>query len=169
MKPDTTKTKKTVIGKKILDPIVGFLKAGISPAQLAIAFSLGLVVGIIPLLGATTLLCTVLAFAFRLNMAVLQLANYLVFPLQLLLFIPFFKAGGYLLSPLQVPASVAQIREMFQADFFGAIQQLWVANLQALLVWFLLAVPLYLLLYFLLLQIFKRMALAFAAKRNSAI
>lgn len=145
---------------------MGFLKAGITPAQLAVAFALGMVVGIIPVIGVTTLLCTILAFAFRLNMPVLQLANYCVFPLQLLFFIPFFQLGGYLFEPLQIPASVTQISEMLRADFLGAVQLFWFANLQALLVWLLLAVPLYLLLYGILLLVFKRIALIFSGKRN---
>lgn len=147
---------------------MGFLKAGISPAQLAVAFALGMVVGIIPLLGSTTLICTLLAFALRLNLPVLQLANYTVFPLQLLLFIPFFQMGGYLFEPLEIPLSVTQLSEMLQADFLGAIQLFWFANLQALLVWLLLAVPLYLLLYGILLLVFKRIALAFSGKRDTA-
>lgn len=157
--------ENSFLGKKIL----GFLKAGTSSEQLAIAFSLGMVVGVIPLLGSTTLICTVLAFAFRLNLPVLQLANYCVFPLQLLLFIPFFKMGGYLFSPLELPVSVTQISELLQADFFGTIQQFWFANLQALMVWLLLAIPLYLLLYFILLLFFKRIALAFSEKKNNRV
>lgn len=161
--------ESSFLGKKILQPVLGFLKAGVSPGQLAVAFSLGMVVGIIPLLGSTTLICTILAFSLRLNMPVLQLANYCVFPLQLLLFIPFFQMGGYLFDSSQVPVSVTQISEMFQADFLGAIQQFWFANLQALLVWLLLAVPLYLLLYFILLPLFKRIALAFSEKKINRI
>ena len=161
--------KNTSLGKRIIRPIIGFLKAGISPGQLAVAFALGMVVGIIPLLGSTTLICMVLAFALRLNMPVLQLANYCVFPLQLFLFIPFFQMGGYLFDPLQIPASVTQISEMLQADFFGTIQLFWFANLQALLVWLLLAVPLYLLLYFILLLVFKRIAMAFTGNKKSPL
>jgi uncharacterized protein (DUF2062 family) len=159
--------ESSFLGKKILRPILGFLKAGVSPGQLAVAFSLGVVVGIIPLLGSTTLICAILAFSLRLNMPVLQLANYCVFPLQLLLFIPFFQIGGYLFEPLEIPASVTEISEMLQADFLGAIQQFWFANLQALLAWLLLAIPLYLLLYFILLLLFKRMALAFSKNGSS--
>lgn len=148
---------------------MGFLKAGISPGQLAVAFALGMVVGIIPLLGSTTLICALLALALRLNLPVLQLANYTVFPLQLLLFIPFFQMGGYLFEPLQIPLSVTQLSEMLEADFFAAVQLFWFANLQALLVWLLLAVPLYLLLYGILLLVFKRIALVFSGKRDKAI
>lgn len=158
--------KQTGAGKRILRPIMGFLKAGIGPGQLAVAFALGMVVGIIPVIGVTTLLCTILAFTFRLNMPVLQLANYTVFPLQLLLFIPFFQLGGYLFEPLQIPASVAEISEMLQADFFGAVQLFWFANLQALLVWLLLAVPLFLILYGIFRLVFRRIALAFSGKGN---
>jgi uncharacterized protein (DUF2062 family) len=150
--------KRTFLGNKILRPLLGILKTGISPGQLAVAFSLGIVVGIIPLLGSTTLICMLLAFILRLNLPALQLANYIVFPLQLLLFIPFFKMGGYLFDPLQIPASVTQIREMIREDFLGTIRQFWFANLQALLVWLILAIPSYLLLYFIFLGVFKKIS-----------
>lgn len=157
--------KRSFLGKKIIAPLLGFLKAGTSPEQLAIAFSLGSVVGIIPLLGTTTLLCALLAFALRLNLPVLQLANYSVFPLQLLLFIPFFKMGGYVFGSLPIPVSATQISESLQADFFGTLQQFWFANLQALGAWLLLAVPLYLLLYFIFLLFFRKISLSFQKKR----
>ncbi len=157
---------KSYFREKIITPVSGFLKEGISPKQLAMAFSIGIVVGIIPLLGCTTLICFALAFILRLNMAALQLTNYLIFPLQLLLFIPFFQAGGYLFSPLDIPLSAGQVSEMMSTDIMGAIRQLWFANLQALLVWLLLAIPSYFILYFTLLHILKKAGAAIETKKS---
>lgn len=147
--------------------MLGFLKTGSSPEQLAIAFSLGAIVGVIPLLGTSTLICTLLAFAFRLNLAALQLVNYLIFPLQLLFFIPFFQAGGFLFEPMAIPLSVTQISEMLSTDLWGTMQQFWLANLQALLVWLMLALPVYFVLYYVLLQVLRKVASAIPTKRNA--
>lgn len=152
------------IREKLVSPVLGFLKEGISPEQLAMAFSLGIVVGVIPLLGCTTIIFIVLAFAFRLNMAALQLINYLIFPLQLLLFIPFFQAGGYFFEPLEISLSVGEISKMMSTNFLGTVQQLWLANMQALLVWLLLAIPAYFILYYLLLQPLKKVSTAVEKK-----
>lgn len=142
------------------------MKSGITPGQLAIAFALGVVIGIIPLLGSTTLICCLLAFSLRLNMAALQLVSYLMFPLQLLLFIPFFKAGGYFFEPMDIPLSVTQISEMASENFWGTIQQFWFANLQALLVWLIIAIPSGILLYLILLPILKKLSLAYSGAKT---
>lgn len=147
--------------------MLNFLKTGSSPEQLAVAFSLGAIVGVIPLLGTSTLICTLLAFAFRLNLAALQLVNYLIFPLQILFFIPFFKAGGFLFEPMDIPLSVSQISDMLSTDLWGTVQQFWFANLQALLVWLMLALPVYFVLYFILLQALRRISSAIPKKRGN--
>ena len=156
--------KKSFFKEKIIQPTLGFLKSGTSPEQLAVAFSLGIVVGVVPLLGCTTLICMLLAFTLRLNMAALQLINYLMFPLQLLLFIPFFHAGGFFFEPLDIPVSVSSISDMMSNDFPGTISKLWLANLQALLVWLTLAIPAYFMLYFVLSRSLKRVAFALQRK-----
>lgn len=156
--------KRNFIRKKVTSPIMAFLKEGSSPEQLAIALALGIVVGVIPLLGTTTIICFLLAFALRLNMAALQLINYLIFPLQLLLFIPFFQAGSYFFEPQEISLSVGQISEMMGTNFFGTISQLWLANLQALIVWFLLAIPSYFVLYYILLHTLRKASAAWEEK-----
>lgn len=159
-----TQIKGNFLKDRIVQPTIGFIKSGVSPEQLAVAFSLGIVVGVIPLLGCTTLICMGLAFSLRLNMAALQLINYLMFPLQLLLFIPFFHAGGYIFEPLEIPVSVASISEMMSNDFWGTIGKLWLANLQALLVWLALAIPSYFVLYAILSRTLKRVSFALQRK-----
>lgn len=161
-----TPIKRSFLKEKIYLPVLNFLKTGSSPEQLAVAFALGTIVGIIPLWGVSTLLCALLAFAFRLNLAAMQLVNYLIFPLQLLFYIPFFQAGGVLFEPLTIPLSASQISEMLSADPWGSMQQLWLANLQALLVWLMLAVPVYFGLYFILLPVLKRISAAIPVKNN---
>jgi uncharacterized protein (DUF2062 family) len=79
--------------RKIVRPIIGLLKQGITPHKIALGLALGIVLGIFPVIGMTTLLCTVAAFLFRVNLPAIQVANYLVAPLQLALLLPFYRAG----------------------------------------------------------------------------
>lgn len=111
------------------------LKQGLSPHQLSLAFALGVTIGIMPLVWGTSLLCIFLAGAFRLNQAVVQCANYLVYPLQILLFIPYLAGGDYLFATALLPADNSALLESIRTQpelFFRNFPQ---ANIQALAVW----------------------------------
>ena len=53
--------------RRLWEPLLGLLRAGISPDRLALCVAIGVVVGNIPILGTSTVLCTVIALLFRLN------------------------------------------------------------------------------------------------------
>ena len=73
-----------------------FLASGLGPGKLALTLALGVTLGILPLLWGTTLLCVVAAFLFRLNQGAMQIINYLAYPLQFALLIPYYRLGGFL-------------------------------------------------------------------------
>jgi len=89
--------------RRVVAPIVAQLKQGITPKEVALTLALGGVLGIFPILGATTLLCAVVGVWLRLNQPLIKLVNYLVYPLQLLLLIPFYRAGERLFGAEPVP------------------------------------------------------------------
>ena len=51
------------------------LLRGISPRKLAITVTIGFIVGILPLVWGTSILCAILALCFGLNQACIQAAN----------------------------------------------------------------------------------------------
>ena len=51
------------VRRRILDPILGLLRQGITPERLALSLAFGLGVGIFPVLGVSTIACTVAAVA----------------------------------------------------------------------------------------------------------
>ena len=61
--------------RKILDPLLALLRQGISPRRLALCVAIGIVVGNVPILGVSTLLCGALALLFRLNLPAMQLVQ----------------------------------------------------------------------------------------------
>lgn len=144
--------------ERLVDPVLALLKRGISPSKLALSLVLGFVLGVFPVVGSTSVLCGVAAFALRLNLPAIQLVNYLVYPLQLLLFIPFMRLGEWLLGVGQLPLSVAEIATLVEAQGFAAFDQLWRAAMHAIVAWFMIAPMLGALLYVILRLMFCRLA-----------
>ena len=91
------------------------LSSGLTPQKLALTLCIGTALGILPLVWGTSLICFILAHIFKLNHLVLQSVNYLLYPLQLALLVPFFKLGTSLFSwgppiPLRFLATMIQHR-----------------------------------------------------------
>lgn len=68
----------------------------LSPEQIALLLSVGLVLGVFPIMGCPTVLCLLAAFGLRLNVAALQVLNNISSPLQLALLLPLARAGRML-------------------------------------------------------------------------
>lgn len=122
---------------------MGFIKTGTSPSKLALGMAWGVVLGIIPLIGINTLLCALVAFVFRINMGVIQLVNYFVYPLQLILFVPFIKLGIYLFGANPVPYPLEDIWDRLQINFIETLGDIWMANLFGVFIWLVISPLLY--------------------------
>ena len=83
--------------RRIVDSLLRQLQLGSSADRLALAVAVGVVVGNIPIFGTSTMLCAVIALAFRLNQPAIQIAQAAMAPTQLLLIIPFVRTGEWLL------------------------------------------------------------------------
>jgi uncharacterized protein (DUF2062 family) len=129
---------------------------GVSPRELALTISLGIFIGTIPIVWGSTLICAILAVVFRLNQPGIQAANYLVYPLQLALIIPFYRIGARIF-PWGPSVSLDIFTKGIKKEWLGNIFPLAVATLKALAAWFLIAAPLAVVLYLLLWSVFSRM------------
>jgi uncharacterized protein (DUF2062 family) len=67
----------------------------LSPEETAMLLSVGLVLGVFPIMGCPTVLCLLAAFVLRLNLVALQLLNNLTSPLQLGLLLPLVRVGAW--------------------------------------------------------------------------
>ena len=162
--------KRGFFQRNIINPVVKLLRQGISPEKIALGMAVGIVIGIFPVIGSTTLLCTIAALVLRLNLPAVQLVNYLAYPLQIALLIPFFQFGAWLFGVDPLPLSASQLISMFKTDLWDTIGQLWDTTLRAIVAWSLICMPtvagLYLLLRPLLNRIkFKKADLA-SSDRN---
>lgn len=126
---------KLFFRKKLVDPLLNLLKQGVTPEKLAQSAVLGCILGIFPVLGSTVILCTGAAYLFRLNFAAIQTVNYLVYPIQLLLFIPFIRIGEFLLGSDPFPISMEKIYDLLRQDIILAVRTFWNANLHGIFAW----------------------------------
>lgn len=142
--------------RRAVQPMLNLLRQGITPEKLALSIALGFTLGVTPVIGSTSLLCAIAALWLRLNLPAIQLANYLVYPLQFLLLIPFLRIGEWMVAAEPAPLSVGKIVAMIRADVWHAITSLWIATLHALAAWSLLGAIASAVLYFVLAALFRR-------------
>lgn len=110
-----------------------------SPQRLALCVAIGIVIGNIPILGISTILCTVIALLFRLNLPAIQLVQALMAPSQVLLIIPFVRLGEWMLRAPHQPLSIKAATALIATGLIPAIRGLWDAILHAGFAWLLLA------------------------------
>jgi uncharacterized protein (DUF2062 family) len=151
---------------KIARPILDLLRQGATPEKLALSLALGLAIGVFPVLGTTTALCALVAFVWRLNLPAIQIVNYFVYPLQIALILPFFRAGEKLFGAPHLPLSVSQIVAAVRASFWGATRFLWTTIWHAAVAWCLIA-PLFVALAYLVLVPLLRGVAMRTAKRKT--
>ena len=143
--------------RKFVKPIIDLLNQGISLQKIVLSIAIGATLGVIPVPGATTILCAIAAILFRLNHPAIQLVNYLVYPLQIILLIPFYRAGEFVFNVEPLSLSASQVVGMIKEDVWAAIKFLWDTTLHAVVVWCILAPILVAILYYLLLPLVKRL------------
>jgi uncharacterized protein (DUF2062 family) len=105
----------------LVEPVLAQLRQGITPEKIALTIALGAMLGIFPVLGSTTLLCAAAGVTLRLNQPILQIVNYLVYPLQLVSIPIFIRIGERIFRAPPLPFSIAQMLEKFReapAHFF---------------------------------------------------
>ncbi len=145
--------------KKNLKIAIGkFLKEGMSIEKIALGVSLGMVLGIFPVLGSTTVLCAVAAILFRLNQPLIQLVNYAVYPLQLFLLAFFYGVGNWLFNDQNSFVSGTHVVEMLRVDMWGSLAALWDMTLFAVLLWILIGPVLAAILYAALLPAIRKLS-----------
>jgi uncharacterized protein (DUF2062 family) len=126
---------RDAIQRRVIQPVKQQLWQGVTPRKLALSLALGVVVSVMPLLGITTVVALAVSLAFRLNHVAIVAANYAAYPLQIVLFIPFFQAGAWITRGPPVPFSLEQIRAELAAGVWPTLVRYADANARALLAW----------------------------------
>jgi uncharacterized protein (DUF2062 family) len=142
--------------RKLVRPILELLKQGVTPEKMALSLALGVALGIFPGIGWTTALCAIAGLVLRLNLPAIQIVNYFMYPAQIALLIPFFRAGEWLFGAPRLAISVPQMYAMIHASMWNAIRMLWTTTWHAMVVWCVVAPVLTGLLYVILTPLLRR-------------
>ncbi|MBB5059781.1 hypothetical protein HDF16_004510 [Granulicella aggregans] len=110
-----------------------------TPRRLAWSLAFGVVVGINPSVGLTTLLVIMLAWVFGLNQIASQIGVHAVAPLHLLLFLPFIELGVYLFHTHRLPLSRSQLEHLSRHPL-RLFHEIWQWEWHALVVWGIMAI-----------------------------
>jgi uncharacterized protein (DUF2062 family) len=131
------------------------LGAGMSPEGIARSVALGSVLGVFPILGCPTLLCSAAALKLRVNLPAIQIVNYLVYPLQIALLMPFIRLGEYLFHGHSQAHGIS-ISALLHANLGTAFLNLGATALHTVAAWFCICVPAGVLLYALLASVLRQ-------------
>ncbi|MGI4757752.1 MAG: DUF2062 domain-containing protein [Janthinobacterium lividum] len=110
------------------------MRGGVTPRRLAWSLALGIVLGINPSVGFTTLLVIVLAWIFGLNQIASQVGAHTMAPIHLLLFIPFVELGVHLFHTGRLPMNRHQIEHLSHHPW-RLLRDIWQWEWHALVVW----------------------------------
>ncbi len=119
---------------KILRPLLKQLRGGVTPRRLAWSLALGIVIGINPSIGMTTLLVLVLAWVLGLSKVASQIGAHAMAPIHLILFIPFIELGVHLFHTGRLPMNLKQIEHLGHHPL-RLFREIWVWEWHALVVW----------------------------------
>jgi len=116
-------------------PILALLRMGASPRTLAWSIAVGLMIGLNPFIGSTTLLCLATSLRFRLNVIASQIANHAMFPLELALVIPFIRLGCRLFRTAAMPLSPHLFFQDARHAPVALVRHLWMWEWHAFVLW----------------------------------
>jgi uncharacterized protein (DUF2062 family) len=124
---------------RFVAPVRSLLAQGLAPDRLALTIAVGVVLAAFPVFGATTILCTGFALAFRLNMPVIQTINYFGAPIQLACVLPLMRLGARIFGGADPHLTLSEIVSLVRHEPRRAIDVLWVGTWNAIGAWTLLA------------------------------
>jgi hypothetical protein len=97
--------------------------------------ALGITIGLFPIFGTTTLLCVVAAIVLRLNHPAIQVANQLMYPLQIPLIVVFIRIGESMLGVAPIPFSATLMVAELRAHPSVLFERFGTASLHGILGW----------------------------------
>jgi uncharacterized protein (DUF2062 family) len=135
---------------KIWQKFKALLKQGLSPKQLAISIVISTLVSIFPVFGISTIALTCIALPFRLNLPIMIAFSYIIGPLKYLVLIPFINLGGSVFGTEHTLLTFEAIKASYDSSFWTTAKELSYELLCGTVGWAITAIPLGIILYYLL-------------------
>ena len=144
--------------ERVVGLIGSQLTQGVTPQKIALTIALGVSLAMFPILGSTTLLCAVVAVCLKLNQPIIQLVNWLAYPLQFAMLLPFIRIGEWLTRAPQVTFSIPQMLQKFHDAPGKFLGEFGMTGVHGIIAWLLIAPILSALIYFVLLPPLKKLS-----------
>ena len=135
--------------------IIALFKQGLTPIELAQSIIVSGLISTIPILGVSTFLLTALSLKRKLNLPIMIAQSYLLWPIQVIMIIPFINIGEFIFSVPKTNHSAQEIIASFQNSFFATLSHLSFELLCGFGGWLLTAVPFSVGVYLLIVYILK--------------
>ncbi len=166
---EPTPEKKAPWWKRwFVQPIARQLTQGITVEKLSWTIAAGLVLGIFPIMGSTTFICFIAAWAFGLNQPAIQVACHAVYALHLALILVFIRAGQWLHGADPIFFSITELLGRFKDDPVQFFHDFSLAAWHGIVAWAIVAVPLFFILKWSLTPILGRFARRLAREEEVA-
>jgi uncharacterized protein (DUF2062 family) len=153
--------KKTFAKLRAL--VLDQLRQGITPEKIALTIALAAGIGVFPLLGTTTVLCLAVGMPLRLNQALMQLVNYLVYPLQIAGIYLFVRVGERLAGAKPMSFRVGEIISSFGADPLAFLRKFGMTGVHGIAGWAIIVAPVAFVIYVALVPVLRRATIAWRA------
>jgi len=155
--------------RKVTSPFFNLLRQGVSPNKLALSLALGICLSCFPVMGVTTILCAIVALFFRLNLPAIIFGNYLAFPLQFVLLLPFIRLGERLFHEHRPLPSLEQMMAIMKSNPDQLMKEFLSLQWHAIVGWALVAPFACLLLTFVLRELLRRINFRFPNARQRTV
>jgi len=123
------------LDRRVVQPLLDLLRIGATPRRLAWSIAAGVLIGVNPVLGSTTVLALAAASAFRLNYIASQVGNHIVYPLELLLFPVWIALGSRLFGTPGLKLGRHELVHAVKHHPWQTTRALWTWEWHALVVW----------------------------------
>ena len=118
-----------------------FFKQGLSPRQLALTIIISILIGVMPVLIVNTWIIGVFSVVFRLNLPLALFINYGIWPLHVLLIIPFIKVGTWVTGASMTSITLSYFQDAFAESILLGFQDIGLQVAYGILGWALISIP----------------------------
>lgn len=141
---------------KVKSKTTALFKQGLTPKELSQSIIVSGLISTIPILGVSTFLITTVSLKRKMNLPIMIALSYLMWPVQILMIIPFIRVGQFIFSVPSNHHTVEEIISSFQNSFFQTLSHLSFELLCGFGGWLLTAVPVAVFVYWVSLLFLKR-------------
>lgn len=156
----------SLLRRWVVAPVVGQLTFGTSPERIGWTIALGIVLGVFPIMGTTTLVCLAAGWLLKLNQSVLHVFKTLVYPLHLALILVFIRLGERLYGVPLISFSIPQLLERFKHDPLQFAKDFGLAGWHGVSAWLLIAPVAAVLIKLAVMPVLRRLAVSLSSREE---